>query len=56
MKKAYDHQEFFMTVLAMDMVAPTYGEHRLKDFFLENCRGQEDVAHANPQQVKNETS
>jgi hypothetical protein len=28
--------EFFMTVLAVDMVAPTYGKHHLKDFFLEN--------------------
>jgi uncharacterized protein YbjT (DUF2867 family) len=42
--KTYGPQEFFMTVLAMDMVAPTYGKYHLKDFFLENCRGQEDVA------------
>lgn len=34
--KTYGPQEFFMTVLAMDMVAPTYGKHHLKDFFLEN--------------------
>jgi uncharacterized protein YbjT (DUF2867 family) len=34
--KTYGPLEFFMTVLAMDMVAPTYGKHSLKDFFLEN--------------------
>jgi uncharacterized protein YbjT (DUF2867 family) len=32
----YGPLEFFMTVLAMDMVAPTYGKHHLKDFFFEN--------------------
>jgi uncharacterized protein YbjT (DUF2867 family) len=42
--KTYGPLEFFMTVLAMDMVAPTYGKYHLRDFFLENCRGQEDVA------------
>jgi uncharacterized protein YbjT (DUF2867 family) len=31
--KTYGPQEFFMTVLAMDMVAPPYGDHHLKDFF-----------------------
>ena len=31
--KTYGPLEFFMTVLAMDMVAPTYGKHTLKDFF-----------------------
>ena len=34
--KTYGPIEFFMTVLAIDMVAPTYGKHYLKDFFLEN--------------------
>ena len=34
--KTYGPLEFFMTVLAMDMVAPTYGKHHLKEFFLEN--------------------
>jgi len=34
--KTYGPLEFFMTVLAMDLVAPTYGKHHLKDFFLEN--------------------
>jgi uncharacterized protein YbjT (DUF2867 family) len=34
--KTYGPLEFFMTVLAMDMVAPTYGKYHLKDFFLEN--------------------
>jgi len=34
--KTYGPLEFFMTVLAMDLVAPTYGKYHLKDFFLEN--------------------
>jgi uncharacterized protein YbjT (DUF2867 family) len=34
--KTYGPIEFFMTVLAVDMVAPTYGKHHLKEFFLEN--------------------
>ncbi len=34
--KIYGPLEFFMTVLSMDMVAPKYGKHHLKDFFLEN--------------------
>jgi uncharacterized protein YbjT (DUF2867 family) len=34
--KTYGPQEFFMTVLAMDLVAPAYGKYHLKDFFLEN--------------------
>lgn len=33
--KTYGPLEFFMTVLAMDMVAPPYGSHHLKDFFVE---------------------
>ena len=49
--KTYGPQEFFMTVLAMDMVAPPYGKYHLKDFFLENCRGLEDVAHAKLQGI-----
>jgi uncharacterized protein YbjT (DUF2867 family) len=34
--KTYGPLEFFMTVLATDMVAPTYGKYHLNDFFLEN--------------------
>ena len=34
--KIYGPLEFFVTVLSMDMVAPKYGKHHLKDFFLEN--------------------
>jgi uncharacterized protein YbjT (DUF2867 family) len=49
--KTYGPLEFFMTVLAMDLVAPTYGSHHLKDFFLENCGGQEDVVHAKLQRA-----
>jgi uncharacterized protein YbjT (DUF2867 family) len=31
--KTYGPIEFFMTVLAMDMIAPTYGEHTIKNYF-----------------------
>ena len=31
--KTYGPMEFFMTVLAMDMVAPTYGQHTIKEYF-----------------------
>jgi len=34
--KFYGPIEFFMTVLALDMIAPTHGKHHLKEFFLEN--------------------
>ena len=34
--KIYGPIEFFMTVLAADLVAPAYGTHHLKEFFLEN--------------------
>jgi len=34
--KTYGPIEFFMTVLAMDLVAPKYGHQHLKDFFEEN--------------------
>jgi uncharacterized protein YbjT (DUF2867 family) len=40
--KTYGPLEFFMTVLAVDMVAPSYGEHHLKDFFLENGYANQD--------------
>jgi nucleoside-diphosphate-sugar epimerase len=33
--KAYGPMEFFFTVLAMDMVAPCYGKHTLKEYFYE---------------------
>jgi len=33
--KTYGPIEFFMTVLAMDMIAPTYGEHTIKNYFKE---------------------
>lgn len=31
--KTYGPLEFFLTVMAMDMLAPEYGSHRIKDFF-----------------------
>ena len=33
--KTYGPAEFMMTVLAMDMIAPVYGDHTLKSFFRE---------------------
>jgi len=34
--KTYGPIEFFMTVLSVDMVAPSYGKHHLKEYFIEN--------------------
>ena len=31
--KFYGPIEFFMTVMAIDMIAPEYGEHTLKEYF-----------------------
>jgi uncharacterized protein YbjT (DUF2867 family) len=33
--KTYGPIEFFMTVMAMDMVAPTYGQHTIDEYFKE---------------------
>ena len=35
-QKTYGPIEFFMTVMAMDMVAPAFGKYHLEDFFMEN--------------------
>ena len=40
--KIYGPLEFFMTVLAVDMVAPEYGTRHLKDFFLESANNASD--------------
>jgi nucleoside-diphosphate-sugar epimerase len=32
-ERVYGPLEFFLTVMAMDMVAPAYGRHRLGDYF-----------------------
>lgn len=32
--KTYGPIEFFLTLMAEDHIAPTYGEHRLKDFYI----------------------
>jgi uncharacterized protein YbjT (DUF2867 family) len=34
-QKTYGPIEFFMTVMAMDMIAPQYGQHKLSDFYRE---------------------
>ena len=36
-QKTYGPIEFFMTVMAMDMVAPTYGKYHLRDFYSEHA-------------------
>jgi uncharacterized protein YbjT (DUF2867 family) len=36
--KTYGPLEFFMTVLAIDLVAPAYGQHHLRDFFIGHSR------------------
>ncbi|HKJ43577.1 MAG TPA: SDR family oxidoreductase, partial [Sunxiuqinia sp.] len=33
--KTYGPIEFFMTVMGMEMVAPEYGQHTLKEFYIE---------------------
>ena len=33
MEKVYGPVEFFLTVMAMDMLAPEYGKHTLKEYF-----------------------
>ena len=43
--KVYGPLEFFMTVLAMDMDAPTYGKHHLVDFFAEHAGGSQEWHH-----------
>jgi uncharacterized protein YbjT (DUF2867 family) len=35
-QKTYGPVEFFMTVMAMDMVAPVFGKYHLEEFFMEN--------------------
>jgi uncharacterized protein YbjT (DUF2867 family) len=37
--KNFGPVEFFMNVMAIDMVAPTFGSHHLQDFFME-CKGE----------------
>ena len=49
--KTYGPLEFFMTVLAMDLVAPAYGGHHLKDFFLERSGREDNISHAEPQRI-----
>jgi hypothetical protein len=31
--KFYGPVEFFMTVMAIEMIAPKYGKHRLKEYY-----------------------
>ena len=40
--KTYGPIEFLMTVLVMDMIAPKYGKHTLKQYFLE-LKGDDHV-------------
>lgn len=36
--KIYGPIEFFLTLMAEDNIAPTYGKHRLKDFYLDEAK------------------
>lgn len=48
--KFYGPIEFFMTVLSIDMICATYGEHKLSDYFFnlakQNKKNSEGVVHA----------
>ncbi len=39
-KSKVGQAEFFLTVMAMDMVAPAYGSYRIKDYFMELSHNQ----------------
>ncbi|MGD8306241.1 MAG: SDR family oxidoreductase [Ignavibacteria bacterium] len=39
-KISFGPVEFFLNVMAIDMIAPRYGKHHLKDFFKENSNGR----------------
>jgi uncharacterized protein YbjT (DUF2867 family) len=36
--KTYGPLEFFLTLMAEDTIAPTYGKHRLEDFYIEEAK------------------
>lgn len=36
--KTYGPIEFFLTLMAEDTIAPTYGKHRLEDFYIEEAK------------------
>ncbi|SFS51269.1 SDR family oxidoreductase [Lutibacter maritimus] len=36
--KTYGPLEFFLTLMAEDTIAPTYGTHRLEDFYIEEAK------------------
>lgn len=40
--KTYGPVEFFLTLMGNDQIAPTYGEHHLEDFFIEEVKRQEE--------------
>jgi len=41
--KTYGPIEFFLTLMGDDQVAPTYGEHHLEDFFMEEVKKLEEA-------------
>lgn len=43
--KFYGPVEFFMTVTAIDMIAPEYGKHRLRDYFFTLRQQDKQQAH-----------
>ena len=36
--KTYGPIEFFLTLMAEDAIAPTYGKHHLEDFYIEEAK------------------
>ena len=40
--KTYGPIEFFLTLMAEDHIAPTYGEHRLKEYYIEEAKPRKD--------------
>lgn len=40
--KTYGPIEFFLTLMAEDHIAPTYGEHRLKEYYIEEAKTLKD--------------
>ncbi|HKI88558.1 MAG TPA: SDR family oxidoreductase [Draconibacterium sp.] len=40
--KTYGPIEFFLTLMGDDQIAPTYGEHHLEDFYIEEVRKQKN--------------
>jgi hypothetical protein len=42
-QKTYGPAEFFLTTMAMEMVAPQYGNHRLEEYFKTKVKREEST-------------